>query len=508
MPSLIAHPPFTHHLWHVKSPTLDMLKKSSIFCLKSALTITIAAVALVALNSYHILPMGICGAIAISNPILSVGMALFAAAGVLYMIYHFKQQRENRHAENDYVQKTLNQPDRNSLFTVADQPDMPGTTWLRPGLNRAVIFSSELGGGHKTGAKAVEGALEKNFFTRTIYPTDEVPLSSWFNYFQKKGWNRALKFLLSLEPIATRTGAYTTVEQKMKNAIWEHKPQLVVCVQPLANNTLAAYCKKYNIPCIVVPTDYYTQHFFRGIQTPPEQLYVALPFDEEREKTALTNLGFKQDHIVVTGYPVRSAFQEEKQDEVDAQIKIIKDKYKIDPKDKVIAVAGGAQGGKKIQHYLSEIKKHTFEGGIDVHVFALCGNNGSLKQKIDTQFASDTNFHTVGWIQEEVEMAAYTKLADTLITKPGGASTSEAWALGTYCLFDGDNAAATHWEPVNMEDAENAGMGATIIPSQFRNQLDRSLDAKTQNTHFPGRQFNQNFMQLAKQIIKVSEASL
>ncbi|MCH9626060.1 MAG: Processive diacylglycerol beta-glucosyltransferase [Chlamydiales bacterium] len=505
MSPTILHHPFTHHLWHVKSPTLDMLKKSSVFCLKSALTITIAAVALVALNSYHILPMGIYGAIAASNPVLAAGMALFAAAGVLYMIYHFKQRSENQYAENDYIQKMLGQPGRNSLFTVDDQPEIPGTTWLRPGLNRTLIISSELGGGHKTAAKAVEKALEKNFFSRTIYPTDEVPLSSWFNYFQKKGWNRALKFLLSLEPIATRTGAYITVEQKMKNAIWEHKPQLVVCVQPLANNTLAAYCKKYNIPCVVVPTDYYTEHFFHGIQTPPKQLYVALPFDEEREKTTLTNLGFKEDHIVVTGYPVRSAFQEEKKGEVDAQIASIRKEYKIDSQDKVIVVAGGAQGGKKIKHYLSEIKEHTFAEGINVHVFALCGNNESLKQKIDSQFASDTNFHTVGWIQEEVEMAAYTKLADTLITKPGGASTSEAWALGTYCLFDGDNAAATRWEPVNMQDAEKAGMGATIIPSQFHDQLNESLEARTQDADFPGRQFNQNFMHLAKNIIKISE---
>ena len=98
-------------------------------------------------------------------------------------------------------------------------------------------------------------------------------------------------------------------------------------------------------------------------------------------------------------------------------------------------------------------------------------------------------------------MAALIGCSNVYLTKPGGASTSEGLALGTYLYFDQETAGATPWEPVNMNKVTSLKAGEPIDKTTFSDRIQVLLSRKTHNNfEFPGRHFNENILKLAKEL--------
>lgn len=61
--------------------------------------------------------------------------------------------------------------------------------------------------------------------------------------------------------------------------------------------------------------------------------------------------------------------------------------------------------------------------GQDVEIFAVCGSNHELKQRLDNEFGNSGHVHTIGFTDK---VPVFMDACDVLFTKPGGLSSTEA----------------------------------------------------------------------------------
>lgn len=442
--------------------------------------------------------------------IVSAGAGLIVLGGFLLLCRRKKMAHSVEKVEEQWLTQQQKAPEER-VFQVADLPPIPGFQWAEPNKPRVLVISALQGGGHKTASESIQSALKTKYFVKTIFPTGDVPGSQWFDYCQKQGWHLAEKALVSAQKILESTGAFEEVHKQIKNEIFLFKPQLLISNQPISNVVIAHFANKYKIPFIVVPTDYKTDHFFYGFTGADDQFRVALPLEDAVEKERLKELyKFKNEHLRVTGYPIRPAFQEENDLNVPEVVSQLQNTYSIKENDRVVALSIGAQGGKELKNYCTQIMRTRFEDLGTIHVFALCGINEELNKKIrrlSEKTGTNVKIHPIGWSDQKT-MAAFISLADVYITKPGGASTSEGLAMGTYLFFDQKSAYATPWEPANMKKTEELGAGEPIDEKTFSTRLKELLvEKKRPKIDFPGRHFGQNILALVDSYKLANESS-
>lgn len=435
------------------------------------------------------------------------GMGLLCTGAVLTALQRHYKTTLSEKAEKNWIEerkKTRN----GKVFLPEDKPLVDGFEWEKPGQKRVLIISSKEGGGHKTAAEAYKTALKAaGYATKIIYPTEEYSNAKWFNYCQKKRWRFLQKAMIEMQPIGEKLGVFAPVYRKIQQEILLFQPQLMISVQPIANDMTVQFAENYAIPTIIAPTDYKIGHFFYEIPKKPHPLItVALPLPlEDNETTTFTARslhGFEDRNFRVIGYPIREAFQKKNQENLIKKAKELKEKYNLTEDDYIVPISGGAQGGKQVFDYCKEIGEYNKTAKKQIHAFALCGNNQQLQKDI-----TNLNAPGIHVIDFTPDMAYYMKMGKVYDTKPGGASTSEGWAVGAYMYFNKQDAETTPWEPVNMGKVIAKGRGEAIVKKTFVSRLVEILEDKNlthlsfpDEKEFPGVNFNENAVNLANEL--------
>ncbi len=141
----------------------------------------------------------------------------------------------------------------------------------------------------------------------------------------------------------------------------------------------------------------------------------------EETKGSLTARGVSPAQIAVTGIPVNSRFST-KLNPLE-----VRKKYGLRDDLPVILVLSGGFGMGPVEEILSELDKiHE-----NFHTVVVAGRNEELRQKLCAQ---DRNHPTyvLGFTRNMHELMA---VADLIVTKPGGLTTSEAMAIGRPILI-------------------------------------------------------------------------
>ena len=192
------------------------------------------------------------------------------------------------------------------------------------------------------------------------------------------------------------------------------KPEAVLCTHymPLEiMGRLKAKAKAHHAPIIVsVVTDFEAHALW---MEPGVDLYCVAA---EETKARLVARGASPENVVVTGIPIGAKFLIE----VDAAM--IRKRMGLRDDLPVLLVLGGGFGMGPVAQIMTELNK--FERTVQVVV--VCGRNQDLQRELAVQEKKHPT-HVLGFVTNMQELMA---VADLVITKPGGLTSSEALAMG------------------------------------------------------------------------------
>jgi len=294
---------------------------------------------------------------------------------------------------------------------------------------RVLIATVTCGAGHLAAAAALEEAwraahpddvIEKldllKLFSplhRRIYSEGYVKLVErapelWGMVFAKSDNPKLLQRLKSIQrkfPSGSK--------QRFARHVKQFKPDVVLCTHYLPLETLTPMREKSDGPrpfvvCIV--TDFEAHALW--MESCVDLYCVAA----EETKARLVARGVAAENVVVTGIPIAAKFSAK------PDAKAVRKQYGLRDDLTVLLVLSGGFGMGPVAEILAELDKSPAQ----FQTLVVTGRNEDLRRKLATQDRQHPT-HVLGFSTNMHELMA---VADLIITKPGGLTTSEALALG------------------------------------------------------------------------------
>lgn len=290
---------------------------------------------------------------------------------------------------------------------------------------KILILSGTLGDGHMQAARAM---LEASALYRPGMVVEVVDFMSWihprthtFERYCFLQWVKHLPALYgymfqktrmdnSLSRLLKQLRTFSI--QRMVTLLREANPTLLVCTFPPAAAAISLLKAKglIDLPTVTVITDH-TDHSY-WIH-PHTDLYLV---GSERVRLALQRRGISKTIITVTGIPVRPAYSQT------LDQRKLRAKYGLSPTAFIVLVMGGGDGIIN-KNFIDQVNSETLPPNI--HFNIICGRNEKLMKRLKEELKNRSNVQIKGYVDDIHEWMA---MADVLITKPGGLTTSEALA--------------------------------------------------------------------------------
>jgi processive 1,2-diacylglycerol beta-glucosyltransferase len=295
---------------------------------------------------------------------------------------------------------------------------------------RVLVLSASVGAGHLRAAEAVELALRQLHPEATVRNLDVLTLTNAaFRRVYGRAYldlvNRAphvLGYFYDLMDRPTRTGRHRTdnlrlAVQKMNltrfiRFLREGDWDLVINTHFLPAEIIASLRKKrrLDIPQVTVTTDFETHRLW--VNQPCERYFTAT----EEGSLYLHSWGIPVADTVATGIPIHPAFSEPK-----SRLDLLARHELLPDRTVILQLAGGFGVGpiEKLYSALLDIEPA-------IQLLVVTGRNENARKKLATiACPARHRVKIIGFTQEIDELMA---VADLVVSKPGGLTTSEALA--------------------------------------------------------------------------------
>lgn len=205
---------------------------------------------------------------------------------------------------------------------------------------------------------------------------------------------------------------YRICKKKLFDYIESFSPDVIVSTHVFATVVLNIHQKKHKIDAkiISIVTDFTVHPIWE--QTTSDYYIIA---SENLIPVALKKLG-STDNVLPLGIPIKEEFSQKTQKEDARKTLGIPDKF-------TVLIMMGSMG---YNNATVDIVKQLDTSDDDFSIIAVCGNNKSLKEKLD-ELDVKKDFKVYGFCDN---VSLLMDSCDCIVTKPGGLSTSEAMAKG------------------------------------------------------------------------------
>src|SRR5881394_998157 len=208
-----------------------------------------------------------------------------------------------------------------------------------------------------------------------------------------------------------RRGFAERTNKKFVRHLKAFKPDVVVCTHYLPVEIMAHLeLKGFNPMTVCVVTDFEAHALWM------EQAVDLYCVAAEETKGSLVARGAKAKNVVVTGIPIALKFAEP------PNPRAVRKGYGLRDDLPVLLVLGGGFGMGPVAQILSSIDKI----GCDVQTLVVAGRNEKLRRDL----ACGIYRHPTRVLGFATNMHELMSVADLIVTKPGGLTSSEALALG------------------------------------------------------------------------------
>ncbi len=301
---------------------------------------------------------------------------------------------------------------------------------------RVLVLSAAVGAGHVRAAEAVELALREAHPEVTVRNLDVLEMTNrvfrrFYGQFYLDLVNKAphvLGYFYDLFDQPRRAGSggdslrlmLEKMNLKKFSRFLQSEPwDLVINTHFLPAEIIAALRKagKIDVPQVTVTTDFETHRLW--VNEPCERYFTAT----EEGALYLQSWGVPAGKTVVTGIPVHPAFSRPKD-----RSRLLA-KHGLDgERPVVLQLAGGFGVGPIAKLFASLMHVPT-----PLQVVAVCGRNAKLKADLERPGKPERHkVQVLGFTKELDELMA---VADLVISKPGGLTTSETLARGAVMVI-------------------------------------------------------------------------
>ena len=324
---------------------------------------------------------------------------------------------------------------------------------------RVLVVSGSAGHGHGKAGEAVTEALEERHPTLVVEHWDALlHVPRWYARIYRSGYLR----LVDRHPLLWRhlyektdrqvsplAHALTVLAGKrLVRDVLAWKPDLVLCTHFLAPEVLSRAVVGRRVPArleiVVTDHDAHRNWWWPGVS----HAYVASDVVGARFRM---RYGMKPEDITVTGIPVRADFRRER------DLEGVRARYGLDPRrPTVLFLSGGFVAGPLLPAVAGIWAQRP-----DVQVLAVCGKNERLRRRVERLDRPDgAVLHPLGFVPDVPDLMA---VADIVVSKSGGISTSECMALGRPMLVSGHIAGQ---EERNADAVMAAGAGLRALSAE------------------------------------------
>ncbi|MDH7577474.1 MAG: glycosyltransferase [Bacillota bacterium] len=330
-----------------------------------------------------------------------------------------------------------------------------------------LIFTASYGGGHRQAARALTKSLclcrqglrtEVADFMELISPT--LNKVAWFTYIKSVrntpslyGYFYQVTDHIKIEPLWEKRLNYFVV-QKILDFLRDRSPRLIVATYPVAAGAISCLKEQglVEVPLVTVITDNAVHSQWIH---PCTDLYLV---GSEYVREGLICRGVPGFKIAVSGIPIDPKFAR-----LPSRAPLF-EKFALTPGIAVILVMTGAAG---MLRGVPSICRMLDSISFPVQVLVVTGGDRRLYHRLQ-EFArrSTKPLRVYGFVENVEEFMA---VADLLITKAGGLTTSEALAAGLPMFI---------YRPIPGQEAENTRYLAKIgagLPVNNLQQLETKL---------------------------------
>ncbi|MBN2069040.1 MAG: hypothetical protein JW739_05320 [Opitutales bacterium] len=308
---------------------------------------------------------------------------------------------------------------------------------------RITILYTDSGGGHRATARALQSVLSQqggyevtlcNPYRELMADLDLFPRFSRYtnedvyNHFVLgKNWSGLFCLLFyALTMLNIRLGKRRSIKRLVRHWQEESRPDLVISVMPLANQSILQAIRQYTqmrpVPFLVLITDY--MESMRYSWFPKGQDYHILCCSETAYRKALRKPHPPAQTFSINGLPVNPAFYEPfTGDRAQAR----KD-LGLDPQRLTGCMMYGGTGSRRM-FQLAKALRHLRR---DFQMIFLCGHNHDLARELEQLHLPYP--HIIRTYTTEIPL--YFALSDFLVCKPGPGTISEASVAGISVLVD------------------------------------------------------------------------
>jgi 1,2-diacylglycerol 3-beta-galactosyltransferase len=298
-----------------------------------------------------------------------------------------------------------------------------------------LILMCDAGGGHRSVADALVGALELLFPGRYDihladivaegYPfplstagrlygpvVDRLPGPYGFLWHSSNGRLRSDYLFRVVAPLSF---------ERIQEIVRSTEPEVIVSTHPGANHSVAWLRERlhWGMPLVTVVTDLVTIHHWWLC---PAVDLCLVPTEQARRKAL--DAGFEADRVKVIGMPISLKFADAAGDRQQLRRELGLGEDKL-----TVLVIGGGEGMGNV----FSVTRAVAQAGLDLQIVVVAGRNEALKGKLEA-VSWEVPTTVLGFVDH---MPALMHSADLLVTKAGPSTISEALSCGLPMLISG-----------------------------------------------------------------------
>ncbi|WP_339319599.1 glycosyltransferase [Paenibacillus sp. FSL R10-2734] len=307
---------------------------------------------------------------------------------------------------------------------------------------KVLIVTSAFGDGHMKVAEAIEHSFRrrgiKRIITLDLFAEVHPSLNELSRRFYLNSTGYTQEFYGLVYTMTSKMKPdhimgrliHSLGKRKVQRIIDEIRPDIIIHTFPYLAAAELATETRSRIPLFTVMTDYVVHGRWLHPQTTKYSIAT------ESMRAALLSAGIAEEKLVVSGIPIREAFEQTQDREA------LMRKHGLDGNRRYLLLAAGAYG--VLSDISNLIKRVLLQSSIDLIV--ICGNNHKLRAATEEIFQGNPRVHILGYTEEMQELMC---ISSCLLTKAGGITLTEAMAQAlpviVYRPLPGQEAGNAEW---------------------------------------------------------------
>ena len=296
-------------------------------------------------------------------------------------------------------------------------------------MKKILIFYASFGGGHLSAAKSIEKYLQKSYNNITVELIDcmkyvnktieKISTSAYKEMAKKAPWAWGKIYEGSqkgpLAHITSKANSFMAI--KLLKLLREKNPDIVISTHPFGSQ-MCSYLKrkgKVNFKIATIMTDF-KSHDQWLVGADYTDFFFVSNTDMQKE---LMQKNIEENKIIVTGIPVREEFLIQHNKE-----QILADLDFTTAKKTILFFGGGEFGLGK------DMTLNVFECLLskcpEAQIIAISGRNEVMKNKFESLVEQYLRNQDVRIFEFTDKVAEYMSIANLVVTKPGGLTSSES----------------------------------------------------------------------------------